>query len=137
MFLNILLLYFRTYILLPISFQIIKQLRRSISISVSFPCGKESACNAGDLGSVPGLGRSPGKGNGYQLQYSSILAWRSTWTVQSMGSKRIGHDSATFTSLMPYLMIYVLVGNVIIIETLFTLFTNASLAHVTSVQYVS
>ena len=42
-------------------------------------------------------------------------------------------ELATFTSLMPYLMIYVLVGNVIIIETLFTLFTNASLAHVTSV----
>ena len=32
--------------------------------------GKESACNAGDLGSVPGLGRSPGEGNGYPLQYS-------------------------------------------------------------------
>ena len=31
--------------------------------------GKESACNAGDLGSVPGLGRSPGEGNGYPLQY--------------------------------------------------------------------
>ena len=32
--------------------------------------GKESACNAGDLGSVPGLGRFPGEGNGYPLQYS-------------------------------------------------------------------
>ena len=32
--------------------------------------GKESACNAGDLGSVPGLGRSPGQGKGYLLQYS-------------------------------------------------------------------
>ena len=32
--------------------------------------GKESACNAGDLGSIPGLGRSPGEGNGYPLQYS-------------------------------------------------------------------
>jgi len=34
--------------------------------------GKESACNVGDLGSIPGLGRSPGKGNGYSLQYSSL-----------------------------------------------------------------
>ena len=34
--------------------------------------GKESACNAGDLGSVPGLGRSPGKGNGNPLQYSCL-----------------------------------------------------------------
>ena len=31
--------------------------------------GKESACNAGDPGSTPGLGRSPGEGNGYPLQY--------------------------------------------------------------------
>ena len=31
--------------------------------------GKESVCNAGDLGSIPGSGRSPGKGNGYPLQY--------------------------------------------------------------------
>ena len=39
------------------------------------PCGlegKESGCNAGDSGSVPGLGRSPGEGNGYQLQYSCL-----------------------------------------------------------------
>ena len=34
--------------------------------------GKESACNAGDLGSFPGLGRSPGDGNGYPLQYSGL-----------------------------------------------------------------
>ena len=32
--------------------------------------GTESACNAGDLGLIPGLGRSPGEGNGYPLQYS-------------------------------------------------------------------
>ena len=39
-----------------------------------FPCGsagKEYACNAGDLGSIPGL-RSPGEGKGYTLQYSSL-----------------------------------------------------------------
>ena len=34
--------------------------------------GKESACNVGDLGSIPGLGRSPGEGKGYPLQYSSL-----------------------------------------------------------------
>ena len=34
--------------------------------------GKESACNAGDLGLIPGLGRSPGEGNGYLLQYSGL-----------------------------------------------------------------
>ena len=40
-----------------------------------FPCGsagKESACNAGDLGSISGLGRSPGQGKGYPLQYSGL-----------------------------------------------------------------
>ena len=34
--------------------------------------GKESACNAGDLGSIPGLGRSPGEGKGYTLQCSGL-----------------------------------------------------------------
>ena len=34
--------------------------------------GKESACNAGDLGSIPGLGKSPGEGKGYPLQYSGL-----------------------------------------------------------------
>jgi len=44
--------------------------------------GKESACNAGDLGSISGLGRSPGEGNGYPLHYSCLEksmdrgAWR-------------------------------------------------------------
>ena len=33
---------------------------------------KESACNVEDLGSIPGLGRSPGKGNGYSLQHSCL-----------------------------------------------------------------
>ena len=40
-----------------------------------FPCGsagEESACNARDLGSIPGLGRSPGEGTGYPLQYSGL-----------------------------------------------------------------
>ena len=41
--------------------------------------GKASTCNAGDLGSIPGLGRSPGEGNGYPLQYSCLenfMDWR-------------------------------------------------------------
>ena len=40
-----------------------------------FPCGsagKESSCNAGDLGWIPGLGRSPGEGKSYPLQYSGL-----------------------------------------------------------------
>ena len=42
---------------------------------MGFP-GKESLCGAGDPGSIPGLGRSPGEGNGY---LSSFLAWRIPW----------------------------------------------------------
>ena len=48
-------------------------------VLLGFPCGsacdsagKESICNAGDLSSIPGLGRSPGKGKGYPLQYSGL-----------------------------------------------------------------
>ena len=40
--------------------------------------GKESSCNGGDLGSIPGLGRSPGEG---KATHSSILTWRIPWTV--------------------------------------------------------
>ena len=42
---------------------------------MGFPCGsagKESACIAGDLGLIPGLGRSHGEGKGYPLQYASL-----------------------------------------------------------------
>ena len=44
-------------------------------IFLGFPCGsagKEFTCNVGELGSIPGLGRSPGEGNGYPLQYSGL-----------------------------------------------------------------
>ena len=49
--------------------------------------GKESACTMGDLGSIPGLGRSPGEGNGYPLQYSGLENSR-----DSMGSHRVRHN---------------------------------------------
>ena len=54
---------------------------------MGFPGGSEdkaSACNAGDLGSIPGLGRSSGEGNGNPLQYSCLKnpmdrgAWQAT-----------------------------------------------------------
>ena len=68
--------------------------------------GKASAYNAGNLGSIPGSGRSPREGNGYPLQYSlekamathsSILAWKIPWMeepgrLQSMGLQRVGHN---------------------------------------------
>ena len=45
------------------------------STVLEFPCGsagKESTCNAGDLGSIPRLGRSPGEGKGYPPRYSGL-----------------------------------------------------------------
>ena len=51
--------------------------------------GKESACNMGDPGLIPELGRSLEKG---KATHSSILAYRIPWTVKSMGSKRVGHN---------------------------------------------
>ena len=44
-------------------------------VFLGFPgslAGKESVCNVGDLGSIPGFGRSPGEGKGYPLQYSVL-----------------------------------------------------------------
>ena len=45
---------------------------QNIRSGFSGSAGKESACNVGDLGSAPGLGRSPGEGKGYPLQYSAL-----------------------------------------------------------------
>ena len=62
-------------------------------ISVS----EESACNAGDLGSIPGLGRSPGEGNGKPLQYSCLenRMDRGAWQATVHGVARVGHDLVT------------------------------------------
>ena len=43
-----------------------------LSTGASLIAGKETACNAGDPGSIPGSGRSPGEGNSYPLQYSGL-----------------------------------------------------------------
>ena len=54
-------------------------------VFLGFPCdsaGKESACNAGDLGSIPGLGRSPEGGHGNPLQYSS--PGETPWTEETV-----------------------------------------------------
>ena len=65
-----------------------------------FPCGsagKESSCNAGDLGSIPRLGRSPGEGKGYLLQYSGLE------NSMDYGLQRVRHNWATFTFTFPSL----------------------------------
>ena len=68
--------------------------------TLSFPGvldGKESACNAGDLGSVPVSERSPGERNGYPLQYSSLensmdrVAWQATVHGMVKSQTRLSH----------------------------------------------
>ena len=56
--------------------------------------GEESACNAGHLGLIPGLGRSPGGGKGYPLQYSGL---ENSMDYLVHGVAKVGHDLATFT----------------------------------------
>ena len=51
--------------------------------------GKESACNAGDLGSIPGLGQSLGEWNDYPLQYFGL---KNSMDSISMGLQRVGHN---------------------------------------------
>ena len=75
-----------------------------LNYQVDFPCrvrGKESACNVGDLGSIPRSGRSPGEENDNPLQYSCLENPRDRGAWQSMGSQRVRHDWATFTQFQP------------------------------------
>ena len=55
--------------------------------------GKESACNVGDLDSIPGSGRSPGEGNGNPLQYSCLEnpMYREAWQAMVYGVTRVRH----------------------------------------------
>ena len=69
-------------------------------VYMSFPhssVGKESACNAGDLDSIPESGRSPGEGNGNPLQYSCLenSMDRGAWQATVHGVARVRHNLAT------------------------------------------
>ena len=71
---------------------------------MGFPGGSEvkaSACNAGDLGSIPGLGRSPGEGNGNPLQYSCLenCMDRGAWWATVQGVAKSRTRLSNFTSL--------------------------------------
>ena len=66
---------------------------------------EESACNAGDLGSIPRLGKSPGEENGNRLQWSCLEnpMERAAWQVTVYGATRVGHDWVTKHSTAPVL----------------------------------
>ena len=72
-----------------------------IYLFMGFPggsAGKESTCNAGDLGSIPGLGRFLGEGKGYPLKHSGPETSMDHGLYSTWGC-RVGHDWATFTLL--------------------------------------
>ena len=74
--------------------------------------GKESTCNAGDLGSSPGLRICSIEGNGYQLQYSCLensifgipFHHHEPGGLQSMGSQRVGHNLVTNTKTHTHIL---------------------------------
>ena len=78
---------------------------------ICFPGGSEvkvSACNAGDLGSIPGLGKSPGEGNGNPLQYSCLEnpTDGGAWWATVHGVAKSWTRLSDFTSLHAYRSIY-------------------------------
>ena len=107
------------------------QLRNLVTNYIDGPHGldgKESACNVGDLGSVLGLGRSPGEGNGSPLQYSCLensmdrRAWQTT--VHGLAKSRTQlSDSHTHTHT-PHIF---LVANVMV------LFRGPILVHISPI----
>ena len=72
-----------------------------IPVFLGFPCGsagRESACNVEDVGSIPGLGRSPGEGKSYPLQYSGLEnSMDYTWVAKSRTQLTDFHYHKYFT----------------------------------------
>ena len=88
----------------PGLFKIIRKRNKSWSVIYiySFPIGS-SACNAGDLDSIPGSGRYPGEGNGHPLQYSCLEnSLESLVVYNPWGCKRVEHDWTTNTYIFKF-----------------------------------
>ena len=68
--------------------------RSYLGLSMVAQISKEFACNAGDPGLIPRLGKSPGEGNGYPFQYSCLenSVDRGAQWVQSTGLQRVRHE---------------------------------------------
>ena len=84
--------------ILLIAIEHLQFIEHLLYIRRGFPDGSEvkaSACNAGDPGSIPGLGRSPGEGNGNPLQNSCLenpMDREESGRLQSIGLHRVQHD---------------------------------------------
>ena len=70
--------------------------------------GKQSTCNAGDLGSVPGLGRYHGEGNGYPLQYSCLENSMDRRAWQAKPAHGVTELDTTEQISLYYTMLYVM-----------------------------
>ena len=66
--------------------------------------GKESTCNAGDLGLIPGLGRSLEEG---MAMHSSILVWRIPWTEEPGGVQSMGREESDMTERLSTCLLYI------------------------------
>ena len=74
---------------------------------LGFPCGsagKESTCNAGDLSSIPGLGRYPREGKGYPLQYSGLEISMDCIMYSSWSCKKLDTTEQLSLCLLVYIM---------------------------------
>ena len=84
------------------------------------PCGsasKESACNVGDLGSIPGLGRSPGEVKGYPLQYSGLenSTVHSSWgRKESKTTRRLSCQHFTLSYILLTFFLHVQVRKILL-----------------------
>ena len=104
--------FIRVYLIYHVVFQVSRKvIQLHIYMYLCLPLGsvaKESPCNEGDLGSIPGLGRYAQRD---KTSLSSILAWRMSWTeepsrLQSIGSQRVGHIWINWACTGTHIYIY-------------------------------
>ena len=105
---------YKTYCSVSVSSPYLSLIRMHVTGFRAFPGGsdgKETACNAGDLSSIPGLGRSPGGGHGNPLQYSCLKnphGQRSLEGYSPWGCKESDTTERLSTAPPPVILIYVI-----------------------------
>ena len=101
--------------------------------------GKASACNVGDPGSIPGLGRFPGEGNGNPLQYSCLEnlmdrgAWRAT-VVHEVSKSQRPLSNFTFTCLYHFFIVWI--ANILLIWLWFSSQLKLKLREETNTSHI-
>ena len=122
--------------------------RQPTPVFLGFPCGsasKESTCNVGDLGSIPGLGKFPGKGKSYPLQYSGLENSLDCVVHEVAKSQTWLSDSVSLSSASIVILLLLWFANTNEINRISTFqlvkenpyYTRFNLYHATSVQFSS